>query len=163
MNKLTTSLLIPRAQANMYPFNKSEDNVSTCDETTPNYCFPNGCGTGEGGADDNQCTAPTGDTPKALCCKDFNGDGTIGLDDSGNSECVGALLNTTLCAAGPPYEESCYYCDDATYSLDSLLCIGYEDEWVFNIADLVNYYWETLSTGGFKLAQVRFYPVADQV
>jgi hypothetical protein len=44
-----------------------------------------------------------------------------------------------------------------------LLCIGYEDKWVFNIADLVNYYWETLSTGGFKLAQVRFYPVADQV
>ena len=38
-------------------------------------------------------------------------------------------------------------------------CTSFEDEWVFNIADLVVYGWDYVNSGS-KLLQVRFYPLS---
>jgi hypothetical protein len=47
-------------------------------------------------------------------------------------------------------------CSEGT--LLSLFCITYTTpEWVFNIADLVHYFWD-VDTNGSKLVQIRFYP-----
>jgi hypothetical protein len=45
----------------------------------------------------------------------------------------------------------------AGYSLISTFCKTYEEEWVFNIADFVEYLW-SLDNSGSKLVQIRFYP-----
>ncbi len=45
--------------------------------------------------------------------------------------------------------------------LTPLFCFTYEEPtWVFNIADLVHYFWGVDTTGS-KLVQIRFYPVLD--
>jgi len=134
-----------------------QDVVGVCNTENPDYCWKDGCDA------PTTCTSPATDSgiAPALCCFDTNGDGIIGLDNDGASECTAALLNTTLCATEPCPEDA-YYCEDEAATLDTVLCQAYEDEWVFNIGDLVKYYWETHTTGGFKLAQVRFYPVAAQ-
>ncbi len=36
-------------------------------------------------------------------------------------------------------------------------CVDYTDEWVFNIDEFVEYFWD-VDNNGVKLAQVRFYP-----
>jgi hypothetical protein len=41
--------------------------------------------------------------------------------------------------------------------LQDLYCQTYSEQWVFNIADLVEYFW-SLDTNGSKLVQIRFYP-----
>ncbi len=48
-------------------------------------------------------------------------------------------------------------CLDAGYELVPIWCTYYDEEWVFNIADFVEYLWDVNNTG-VKLLQVRFYP-----
>jgi hypothetical protein len=49
-------------------------------------------------------------------------------------------------------------CTDATYTPTSLYCHEYEnEEWLFNIADFVDYYLD-IDNSGSKLVQIRFYP-----
>jgi len=47
-------------------------------------------------------------------------------------------------------------CPDG-YDDINLNCVSYSDEWVFNIADFVEYLWD-LKNNGLKLLQIRFYP-----
>lgn len=47
----------------------------------------------------------------------------------------------------------------------SVYCVSYAEEdavaqWVFNIGDLVDYFWH-LTDQGVKLLQVRFYPITQ--
>jgi hypothetical protein len=44
------------------------------------------------------------------------------------------------------------------YVLVPVYCSTYTSEWVFNIADFVQYFW-SLDNSGVKLVQVRFYPI----
>ncbi len=72
-----------------------------------------------------------------MCWVDGNGNGLYDYGDSIQSPVDG------ICAAG---------------TLTSLFCAMYTDPvWVFNIADLVQYFW-SLDTNGSKLVQIRFYP-----
>ena len=71
------------------------------------------------------------------CCFDKNGSGTYEV-----GECNGDLTGFV--------EGSCAGTEIATY------CYEYTDEWIFNIADFVNYLWNT-NNKGLKLLQVRFY------
>jgi len=47
-------------------------------------------------------------------------------------------------------------CPDG-YTLTQVYCQYHDSEWIFNIADLVNYFWQVDSHGS-KLVQIRFYP-----
>jgi hypothetical protein len=70
------------------------------------------------------------------CCFDANNDLIYTIDEcSGNLDGI-EVINCT---------EITIYCND------------YLDEWVFNIADFVNYLWNA-DNKGLKLLQVRFYP-----
>jgi hypothetical protein len=51
-----------------------------------------------------------------------------------------------------------FYCDDGAYSLVSVGCNEYTQEWVFNIGDYVGAMWDAYPDGGFKLVNIRFYP-----
>jgi hypothetical protein len=70
------------------------------------------------------------------CCFDENNDLTYQVD-----ECSGDLTGFV--------EGEC--AEIETY------CYEYTDEWIFNIADFVNYLWNA-NNNGLKLLQVRFYP-----
>lgn len=72
------------------------------------------------------------------CCFDQNGDSTYTKD-----ECSGDLTGLV------EGEVEC--------SIIETYCNEYTDEWIFNIADFVNYLWNT-ENNGLKLLQVRFYP-----
>ncbi len=79
--------------------------------------------------------APDGTyTETQKCVIDLNGDGIY--DD-----------------AVAPVDGAC----PAGYTLTSVFCKTYEEEWVFNIADFVEYLWSLDNTGS-KLVQIRFYP-----
>lgn len=75
-------------------------------------------------------------SPTSICCQDSNGDGVFT-----GSECI-------LPVAG--------VCDTG-YALSTAHCASYSYEWVFNIADFVQYFWG-VNNSGVKLLQVRFYP-----
>jgi hypothetical protein len=83
-------------------------------------------------------TEPTeGDyVPTLFCAKDTNDDGI--------------------------YDE--YYMKDPTLPCDlgytevTLYGMTYENDWVFNIADFVEYFWK-IDNNGVKLIQIRFYPL----
>jgi hypothetical protein len=76
----------------------------------------------------------TGYTPKDVCLQDVNGDG--------QAEIVGYPVDG-LCPVGS--------------ALANLYCKYYDTEWVFNVADFVNYLW-AVDNNGTKLVQIRFYP-----
>lgn len=80
-----------------------------------------------------------GSTPTQVCCIDADGNGVY-------EDCEAA----TILADG---SLSC----PANYGLVAAYCVVYEDAWVFNIADFVEYLW-TVQNNGLKLLQVRFYP-----
>lgn len=71
------------------------------------------------------------------------------------------LTETTLCCVPDDIDgyESCGYggetCEDV---LVTGYCSDYTNEWIFNIAEYVDYLWEA-DNDGLKLLQVRFYPV----
>jgi hypothetical protein len=71
-----------------------------------------------------------------------------------------SLTETTLCCVpGDSGYESCGY--GGSTCADELVtgyCSDYANEWIFNIADFVDYLW-TADNYGLKLLQVRFYPV----
>ncbi len=58
------------------------------------------------------------------------------------TDCIDLNPDTGLCDAGVA---TTVYCNE------------YFDEWVFNIADFVEYLWD-IDNNGLKLLQVRFYP-----
>jgi hypothetical protein len=71
------------------------------------------------------------------------------------------LTDTALCCVsdGLGGYESCGYGGDTC--ADVLLtgyCSDYTNEWIFNIADFVDYLWAA-DNYGLRLLQVRFYPV----
>lgn len=80
----------------------------------------------------------------------------------------GTYVPTLFCARDtddPPdgiYDE--YYMKDPELACDegytevTLYGITYEDTWVFNIADFVEYFWN-IDNNGVKLIQIRFYPL----
>lgn len=54
-------------------------------------------------------------------------------------------------------EDGTAACATAGYGLLDVSCQSYTSDWVFNIADFVEYLWTT-DNNGSKLVQVRFYP-----
>ena len=66
------------------------------------------------------------------CCLDQNGDGIY-------DQCS-PLTEDTVCEGTPVY------------------CTEYLNEWVFNIGDFVEYFWN-IDNNGTKLLQIRFYPL----
>lgn len=70
------------------------------------------------------------------CCSDANGDGIYDY-----TECSGDLSSFEPGLCG----------EITTY------CNSYTEEWIFNVADFVEYLWE-VNNQGVKLLQVRFYP-----
>jgi len=81
-------------------------------------------------------------TTQSLCCIPTDADGDGILDVNAYSSCQ-ALLEGEICPEGTvPVTAFCNY---------------YEDTWVFNIGDFVEYLW-SLENNGVKLLQVRFYP-----
>ncbi|MBN2283992.1 MAG: hypothetical protein JXO48_08895, partial [Deltaproteobacteria bacterium] len=78
----------------------------------------------------------------------------------------GEYVSTLFCArdndADGIYDE--YYIKDPELACDegytevTLYMISYENEWVFSIADFVEYFWN-IDNNGVKLIQVRFYPL----
>jgi hypothetical protein len=94
----------------------------------------------------------TGETT-THCCHDYELDGIYDYccfdeDESGTyeeSECSGDLTGF----------EAVECTEIDTY------CNEYTDQWVFNIADFVNYLWKA-DNNGLKLLQVRFYPRVEE-
>lgn len=82
---------------------------------------------------------------ETLCCIDYEPDGIY-------DNCVDASTDdggiTYYCGVG--FED---------YSLVNVGCYYHEQEWVFNIADYVGVMWDAYPEGGFKLANIRFYPI----
>ena len=99
--------------------------------------------------------APEGYTGEVTtyCCYDSDSDGDYdywclegnGLEGYQIDECTG---DTTGFVEGQCIEVNTY-------------CNSYEDEWVFNIADFVEYLWNA-NNEGLKLLQVRFYPRVEE-
>jgi hypothetical protein len=79
---------------------------------------------------------PGGYTPMNMCVKD-TGDPPDGIPDLMVDPVNGA-------------------CGDASYTLTQVYCQYHDTEWIFNIADLVDYFW-TVDSHGSKLVQIRFY------
>ncbi len=81
---------------------------------------------------------PLADYPGTpMCWVDVNGNGIYDYGDTFQ----------------PPVDNSC-----TAGSLVTLFCHTYDTpQWVFNIADLVQYFW-SVDTTGSKLVQIRFYP-----
>jgi len=80
-------------------------------------------------------------TQKSLCCTDTDGNG---IQDS----CVAPSIDS----------DGNLYCE-ASYTLFTMSCKDYTNEWVFNIGDFVGYMWDVYTDGNFKLVNIRFYPV----
>jgi hypothetical protein len=89
-----------------------------------------------------------------LCCADIDGDGLTDVceprQDTDNSGSV----------------DEFDMCDDKDLDGDGVnedftemtaFCRHYDNEWVFNIADFAQYFWD-LDNNGMKLLQIRFYP-----
>jgi hypothetical protein len=102
-----------------------------CYFDTTNYCYND--------LDEYVCANET------LCCIDNEPDGIY-------DDCVDASTDdggiTYYCGVG--FE---------AYSLVNVGCYSHEQEWVFNIADYVGAMWDAYPEGGFKLANIRFYPI----
>ena len=81
-------------------------------------------------------------TTQSLCCIPVDADGDGIPDVNAYSSCQ-ALLEGEICPEG-------------TVPVTAF-CNHYEDTWVFNIGDFVEYLW-SLENNGVKLLQVRFYP-----
>lgn len=75
---------------------------------------------------------------------DLNGDGQITIADAGDQDLDGDVDQ-----------------DDLTLYLETY-CSFFQNEWIFNIADLVIYGWD-YNNFGSKLVQIRFYPKATTV
>jgi hypothetical protein len=105
-------------------------NGNVCYFNSTNYCY-------------DDYGQPLGCTTTELCCVDSDTDGIY-------DNCTLAAYNLTT---------STYYCEDPAYSYLTAECMEYNNEWVFNIGDLVGYMWDTFADGDFKLANIRFYPV----
>jgi hypothetical protein len=76
-------------------------------------------------------TAPDEFSLPNSCCADLDGDGTF-------DQCS-PTAQDALCEGTPVY------------------CLEYVNEWIFNIGDFVDYFWN-LDNNGAKLLQIRFYP-----
>jgi hypothetical protein len=83
------------------------------------------------------CYDSNGDGIYEYCCFDENGNGTYESDEC-NGDAVVSSGGVIQCNELPTY------------------CNDYTDEWIFNVADFVNYLWNT-DNNGLKLLQVRFY------
>ena len=91
---------------------------------------------------------------KLLCCADIDGDGlTDACEVRQDTDGSGAIDNLDTCT-------------DTDLDGDGIVedfvevtasCKHYENEWVFNIADFAQYFWD-IDNNGLKLLQVRFYP-----
>ncbi|OGW32107.1 MAG: hypothetical protein A2X59_02870 [Nitrospirae bacterium GWC2_42_7] len=93
----------------------------------------------------DSCTPIEECTITSLCCTDADLDGVY-------EGC------TTPPEPIPPATES--ICPIDTVWVDTY-CMDYEEEWVFNIGDLVDYMWD-IDNSGLKLLQIRFYPVPEE-
>jgi hypothetical protein len=73
--------------------------------------------------------------------------------------CLDADLNQVYenCEDPAVAEDGTAACATEGYELLDVYCQSYLDEWVFNIADFVEYLWST-DNNGSKLVQIRFYP-----
>lgn len=78
-------------------------------------------------------------TSDQICCIDADQDGVY-------ENCEDPVLVDTVTT-----------CSTDGYELLDLYCQSYLDEWVFNIADFVEYMW-SIDNNGSKLVQIRFYP-----
>lgn len=82
----------------------------------------------------------------SLCCTDADLDGAYE-----SCESIPELI--------PPATEP--ICPVGTAWVDTY-CMDYEEEWVFNIGDLVDYMWD-IDNSGLKHLQIRFYPALEKV
>ncbi len=82
-------------------------------------------------------------TTTSLCCSQADTDGDGSLEYVNCQPPPDPLAPTT--------------CPDGAVSVTTY-CGSYANEWVFNIADFVQYLWE-VTNDGVKLVQVRFYPI----
>ena len=93
-------------------------------------------------------------TTRTLCAQDADFNGIADdADTNGIPDVLEPMPDTLSCPAG--YVAVTL----ATY------CVSYAEEdaaaqWVFNIGDLVDYFWQ-LTDQGVKLLQVRFYPITE--
>ena len=79
------------------------------------------------------------DSVLTKCCLDTDLDGIY-------DNCLDQILVDGVLTCPDGYDELTVFCTD------------YQDEWVFNIGDFVEYLWD-MDNNGLKLLQVRFYPV----
>jgi len=84
-------------------------------------------------------------TEKQLCC-------SVDLEDADGDGIFGEYYDCNPVA--DPLNPSCA----DTQDLVTGYCSTYDQDWVFNIADFVEYFW-SLNNNGAKLVQVRFYPI----
>ncbi len=109
------------------------------------------------------CYLDAGDCPddpqspcfeKLLCCTDIDGDGfTDVCEERQDTDLSGTVDDLDLCTDKDLDGDGIY--EDFVEMTSS--CKHYESEWVFNIADFAQYFWD-IDNNGLKLLQVRFYP-----
>ena len=93
-------------------------------------------------------------TTKAFCAQDADLNGIADdLDSNGIPDVLEPMPESLTCPAG-------YVAVNL-----NVYCVSYAEEdaaaqWVFNIGDLVDYFWQ-LTDQGVKLLQVRFYPITE--
>jgi hypothetical protein len=83
------------------------------------------------------------------CCADSNGDGVYEYCCTGSSE--DGVYDIANCSG-----DLTQFVEGACSEITTY-CNSYTGEWIFNIADFVEYLWGT-DNNGLKLLQIRFYP-----
>ncbi len=93
-------------------------------------------------------------TPRYLCCYDTDSDGIYDVcEDRTDTNGIGGVEETDEC---PDRDFNSDTVNDDVYPVTAY-CRHYENEWIFNIGDLVEYLWD-VDNNGSKLLQIRFYP-----
>jgi hypothetical protein len=105
--------------------------------------------------------ATVGESTDAFCCvdADTSGDGVYEHCDS-LADLISADPTLTECPAFHTHDgmSSDYY--NMPYSTVYASCSEYTNEWVFNVADFVDYLWSVDSSGAYNIS-VRFYPCSE--
>jgi hypothetical protein len=90
---------------------------------------------------------------------DSNGDGVLDVDDLANVDINGDGIIDANDIPDMNGDGSVDEADLALFMGDNISCTYYDNEWVFNVADLVVQD-QTIQNDGAKLLKIRFYPVA---
>jgi hypothetical protein len=102
------------------------------------------------GEDNAECSS------RNLCCVDTDGSADGVYERCDTLDDVGELQFDDLSVACPVLDS-----DGFAYTAIQAQCQAYADDWVFNIADFVDYLWGLDNDGSYNI-KVRFYPLSEQ-